>query len=107
VTENAKPAIGADGGLRGLSSSSDAESHPIAPNPGHAQAKSRARLRLVPPPNPPRPRRIDVRIAATDGRGPIGRTRPLRLTESVVKNAVQKATRHERRLAARFLAAIR
>jgi len=30
---------------------------------------------------PPRPRRIEVRISATDGRAPVGRTRPLQLTE--------------------------
>jgi hypothetical protein len=38
-------------------------------------------LRLVPPAPPPRPRRIDVRLVASDGRIPLGRTRPLRLTE--------------------------
>jgi hypothetical protein len=35
-------------------------------------------LRLV---RPPRARRIDVMIAARDGPAPIGRTRPIKLTE--------------------------
>jgi hypothetical protein len=44
MTENAKPAIGADGGLRDLSSS-DADSHSIALTRRAPQVKSRARLR--------------------------------------------------------------
>jgi hypothetical protein len=51
-------------------------------------------LRLVPP---PRRRRIDVRISASAGRFPIGRTRPLKLTESDLAWLLEAAQRLERR----------
>jgi hypothetical protein len=44
----------------------------------------------------PRPRRIDVRITATEGRFPIGRTRPLRLTERDFARLIAEAERLER-----------
>jgi hypothetical protein len=52
------------------------------------------RLRLVPP---PRPRRLDVRISVADGRFPIGRTRPLRLTEHDLERLIEAAERLEGR----------
>jgi hypothetical protein len=47
-----------------------------------APFRRRPHLRLVPPPSPPRPRRLEVRIAAADGRSPVGRTRAFRLSEN-------------------------
>jgi hypothetical protein len=68
------------------------------PNQGPGQDKFRvAHLRLVPPPPPPRPRRIDVRISVSAGRFPIGRTRPLKLTESDLAWLLEAAQRLERR----------
>jgi hypothetical protein len=46
---------------------------------------------------PPRPRRIDVRIAATDGRAPHGRSRALKLTESDLAWLIEAAERLEAR----------
>jgi hypothetical protein len=60
-----------------------------APSPPH--------LRLVPPPSPPRPRRLEVRIAAADGRAPIGRTRMLRLTERDFERLLEAAVQMEGR----------
>jgi|HubBroStandDraft_6_1064221.scaffolds.fasta_scaffold840078_2 hypothetical protein len=54
-------------------------------------------LRLIPPPPPPRPRRIDVRISAFDGRAPMGRTRPIRLTERDFAWLIEAAERLEAR----------
>ena len=54
-------------------------------------------LRLVPPMPPPRPRHIDVRISATCGRAPIGRTRSLKLTESDLDSLLEAAERLEAR----------
>ena len=51
-------------------------------------------LRLVPP---ARPRRLEVRIAAADGRSPIGRTRVLRLTERDFERLIEAAIRLEAR----------
>jgi hypothetical protein len=48
-------------------------------------------------PFPPRPRRIEVRISATDGRAPIGRTRPLTLRESDFERLIEAAERLEGR----------
>jgi hypothetical protein len=45
-------------------------------------AADRRHLHLVPPAPPPRPRRLQIQISVSDGRAPIGRTRPLRLRES-------------------------
>lgn len=69
------------------------------PQSAPAQAENRrpAHLRLVPPAPPPRPRRLDVRIAASDGREPIGRTRPLKLTESDLAWLLDAAQRLEAR----------
>jgi hypothetical protein len=63
---------------------------PIAPNAAHPQAKV---LRLV---RPPRPRRIDVTIAARAGAAPIGRTRPLKITESDLEQLIEFVLRLER-----------
>ena len=46
---------------------------------------------------PRRARRIDVMIAARDGPAPIGRTRPLKLTESDLAWLVEMAERLEGR----------
>jgi hypothetical protein len=54
-------------------------------------------LRLVPPARPPRPRRLDVRISATDGRAPYGRSRIFRLHERDIDELVDIATRMEAR----------
>jgi hypothetical protein len=48
--------------------------------------------RAVPP---SRPRRIDVRIAAADGRAPIGRSRIFRVTAVALDLLLQLATRLE------------
>jgi hypothetical protein len=53
-------------------------------------------LRLVPPPAPPRPRRIHVTISAVRGREPVGRTRPIRLTERDLAWLVEAAEKLER-----------
>jgi hypothetical protein len=55
-----------------------------------------AHLRLVPPAPPPRPRRIHVRISASDGRFPIGRSRLLRLAERDFERLIEAAERLER-----------
>lgn len=55
----------------------------------------RPRLRLVEKPS--WPRRLEVRISATDGRAPIGRTRPLRLTERDFERLLEAAERLEAR----------
>jgi hypothetical protein len=49
------------------------------------------------PPPPPRPRHFQVRITASDSRAPIGRTRPLRLTESDLQWLLDAAVRLEAR----------
>jgi hypothetical protein len=48
-------------------------------------------------PFPPRLRQIEIRISAADARGPIGRTRPLRLTEHDLARLVEAALRLEAR----------
>jgi hypothetical protein len=53
----------------------------------------RPRLRLVS--SSPRPRRLDVRIAVSDGRAPIGRSRLLRLRESALAALIAEAERLE------------
>jgi len=67
--------------------------------PAQAQSRHGGRaqhLRLVPPAPPPRPRRlVEVRIAASDGRLPIGRTRPIRLSDRDVDLLVDYALRLE------------
>jgi hypothetical protein len=51
----------------------------------------------VPPTPPPRPRRlVEVRIAVSDGRAPIGRSRLLRLRESDLAALIAEAERLER-----------
>ena len=75
----------------------------IQDSPTHAPAQGKNRgaawLRVVPPPAPPRPRRIDVRIAASDGRSPIGRTRALRLSRDDLDALIDVALRMEGRRA--------
>jgi hypothetical protein len=67
-------------------------------NQAHSQVRNpRAHLRLVEPPSPPRPRRLEVRIAADDGRAPYGRTRPFRLSDSDLERLIQTAERLEAR----------
>jgi hypothetical protein len=53
---------------------------------------------LVPPslPSPPRPRRLQIQISVSDGRAPIGRTRPLRLRESDLDWLTEAVERLER-----------
>jgi hypothetical protein len=46
---------------------------------------------------PPWPRQIGVRISAADASGPIGRTRPLRLTEHDFETLIETAQRLEAR----------
>jgi hypothetical protein len=46
-------------------------------------------------PFPPRPRRLEVLISAADARGPVGRTRPLKLTESDLAQLIEAAQRFE------------
>jgi hypothetical protein len=53
-------------------------------------------LRLVARAKPPRPRRIEVHISARDGPAPIGRTRPLRLTQDDLDELIAVAVRMER-----------
>ena len=61
-----------------------------APFPRHSH------VRLIPaPPSPPRPRRLEVRIAASDGRSPIGRSRAFRITEDNLCQLVDHAFRME------------
>ena len=70
------------------------------PQSAPAQAFSHRRaphIRIVAPAPPPRPRRLDVRIAASDGREPIGRTRPIRLSDRDVDELVDFALRLEGR----------
>jgi hypothetical protein len=62
-----------------------------APSPPH--------LHLVPPPSPPRPRRLEVRIAAADGRAPYGRSRVFRLAHDELDELIAVALRMERRAA--------
>ena len=52
---------------------------------------------LVPPPLTPRPRRLEVRIDASDGRSPIGRSRIFRLHERDLDQLINAATRLEAR----------
>jgi hypothetical protein len=54
-------------------------------------------LRLVPPASPPRPRRLEVRIAAANGRSPIGRTRLFRFSERNLQELIDTAMRLEAR----------
>jgi hypothetical protein len=44
---------------------------------------------------PARPRRLEVRISATDGRAPIGRSRLVRLRESDFARLIETAVRLE------------
>jgi hypothetical protein len=71
-----------------------------SPSQGRGQAKKRgdcaAHLRVIALPPPPRPRPLEVRITAADGRMPIGRTRPLRLTEPGLARLIEAAERLER-----------
>ena len=53
-------------------------------------------LRLVPQSPPPRPRRLDVRISVADGRSPIGRAGPFRLTRDELDELIAAAMRLER-----------
>jgi hypothetical protein len=43
----------------------------------------------------PQPHRVEVQISARDGRGPIGRTRPLKLTECDFARLVDVAQQME------------
>lgn len=71
----------------------------VSPNHRPAQDKKRAHLRLVPPPPPPpRPRHlVAVHISAFRAREPLGRTRPLMLTESDLARLIEAAERLEGR----------
>jgi hypothetical protein len=62
------------------------------PDSAPAQTNQAKILRLV---RPQRPRRIEVMIAARDGPAPIGRTRPLRLTEHDLERLIEMALRLE------------
>jgi hypothetical protein len=55
----------------------------------------RLRFRLVEKPS--WPRRLEIRIAVSDGRAPIGRSRPLRLRESDLAWLIEAAARLEAR----------
>jgi len=57
----------------------------------------RDHLRLVPPPLTPRPRRLEVRIAASDGGAPFGRSRIFRLHERDLDQLIDVALRLEAR----------
>jgi hypothetical protein len=57
----------------------------------------RPHLRLVPPPSPPRPRRLEVRITASDGRAPYGRSRAFRLHDGL-DELIAVIMRMERRI---------
>jgi hypothetical protein len=87
------PPPGGDGGALEMSSLGGVDLQANIPNPAPAQDKFL--LRLVPPSPPPRPRRLDVRISVADGRSPIGRTRPLRLTEHDLVRLIEAAQRLE------------
>jgi len=50
-------------------------------------------LQLVPQ---ARPRRLEIQISVSDGRAPVGRTRPLRLRESDLAALIAEAERLER-----------
>jgi hypothetical protein len=71
---------------------SELDNPKVPQNDSCAQAQFAAILRF-----PPRPRRIEARISATDARAPIGRTRPLRLTEPDFLRLVEAAVRLEAR----------
>jgi hypothetical protein len=51
-------------------------------------------IQLVPP---ARPRRLEIQISVSDGRAPVGRTRPLRLRESDLAWLLEAAERLEAR----------
>ncbi len=53
----------------------------------------RPRLRLVP--RQPQPQCLEVRITAADNRGPIGRSRPLCLSDSDLERLIATAERLE------------
>jgi hypothetical protein len=57
----------------------------------------RPRLCLVPRAPQPRPRRLGVRIAAADGRSPVGRSRVFRLAHDELDELIAVAMRMERR----------
>ena len=84
---------GADGPKIVVSSPANVQPH--SPIQATAQEKKSARLRLVTAAQPPRPRRLEVRIAASDGRVPIGRTRPLRLSRDDLDWLIDEAVRRE------------
>ena len=56
---------------------------------------SRPKLHLAPPVPPPRPRRLNVRITVADARAPVGRTRPIRLSDRDVDQLVDFALQLE------------
>jgi hypothetical protein len=56
---------------------------------------ARRHLRLVT--KQPQPRRLEVRIAAADGRSPFGRSRAFRLTQDDLDELIAVAMRIERR----------
>jgi hypothetical protein len=90
------PAPGREHGPVEMSFPGRNDIQPNSPSQGPAQAISRD-LRLVPPAPPPRPRRLEVQISVRDGRAPIGRSRPLRLTHDDLDELIDAAIRMERR----------
>jgi hypothetical protein len=72
------------------------------PNQAPSQAEILRDPRVISFPARPRrrhvlpPRRLEVRITAADGRSPIGRTRPIRLTEDGLDELIVCAERLER-----------
>jgi hypothetical protein len=61
-----------------------------------AEKRGGRHLRLVPP-TPPRPRRIDVRISASAGRAPYGRSRISRLADFDLERLIATAESLEAR----------
>jgi hypothetical protein len=78
-------------------SSSAADFEPNSPNQAQTQINSRGADVVPFPPRtrPPRPRRIEVQISARLGRAPIGRSRPLKLTDHDLDWLIAEAVRRE------------
>ena len=100
MTIHAKgPPSGGEGGPLELSFPGGNDFQPNGPTQGPAQAISRV-VQFPPRIRPPRPRRhLTVRIAVSDGRTPIGRTRALNLTEHDFAWLLEAAERLEARRA--------
>jgi hypothetical protein len=85
--------LGAAGAQEGLSWQTDSSKYNPQNPPAQSKsvARRRAHLRLVGSAPPPRPHRLEVRISATDGRAPYGRSRIFKLLDRDFERLIDHA----------------